>query len=309
MRILLLSMLGALLWGQAPASAPKPSPAADPVVFEAGGKKMTRSEFDALMRNLPENLRQQLGGDSPESRRRLAEQLGEIMSYSAEARRLRVEEKPAVKVQLFLQQESTLASLLYQHLAETSKPGEAQLKAWYNSHQNEYETATARHILVRFQGSRVPLKEGQKDLTPEEAQARAEALRQRILKGEDFAAVAKAESDDTGSGKNGGDLGSFGRGRMIPEFENAVFTMPVGEVSQPVRTQFGYHLIQVQKRGAQPFEEVRAEIEKRLTSENADKAMRAVKEQGRVVLDESYFGKPQPAEPPAAAPAAKPAKP
>lgn len=302
-------MLGALLWGQAPAPAPKPSPAADPVVFEAGGKKMTRSEFDALMRNLPENLRQQLGGDSPESRRRLAEQLGEIMSYSAEARRLHVEEKPSVKVQLFLQQESTLASLLYQHLAEASKPGEAQLKAWYDAHQNEFETATARHILVRFQGSRVPLREGRKDLAPEEAQARAEALRQRILKGEDFAAVARAESDDAGSGKNGGDLGSFGRGRMIPEFENAVFTMPVGEVSQPIRTQFGYHLIQVQKRGAKPFEEVRADIEKRLASENADKAMRAVKEQGRVFLDESYFGKPQPAAPAAPAPAAKPAKP
>lgn len=267
---------------------------------------MTRSEFDSMMRNLPENLRQQLGPDSPETRRRLAEQLGEVMSYAAEARKLHVEDKPSVKVQLFLQQESTLASLLYQHLAETSRPSEAQMKEWYGAHLNEFENATARHILVRFQGSRVPLKEGQKDLTPEEALARAEALRQRILKGEDFAAVAKAESDDTGSGQNGGELGSFGRGRMIPEFENAVFSMPVGEISPPVRTQFGYHLIQVQKRGAQPFEEVRAEIEKRLTSENADKAMKAVKEKSRVMLDESYFGKPAAQQPPAAAQQAQP---
>jgi len=293
-------MFGALLWGQTSAPAPKPSPSDDPVVFEAGGQKMTRSEFDTLVRNLPDNVRQQLGGDSPESRRRLAEQLGEIMTYAAEARKLHVEDKPAVKVQLFLQQESTLASLLYQHLMETSRPAEAQLKAWYDAHQSEYETATARHILVRFQGSRVPLKQGQKDLTPEEALARAEALRQRILKGEDFAQVAKAESDDVGSGKNGGELGSFGRGKMIPEFEKAVFTLPVGEVSAPVRTQFGYHLIQVEKRGPQPFEEVRAEIEKRLTSENADKAMSAVKEKSRVFLDESYFGKPAPQPTPSA---------
>lgn len=298
-------MLGAVLWGQTPVSAPNASPGQDPVVFEAGGRKLTRSEFDAMMRNLPENLRQQLGPDSPEMRRRLAEQLGEVMSYAAEARKLRVEDKPSVKVQLFLQQESALASLLYQHLAETSRPGEAQLKAWYEAHQNEFENAAARHILVRFQGSRVPLKEGQKDLAPEEALARAEALRQRILKGEDFAALARAESDDTGSGQNGGELGSFGRGRMIREFEDAVFSMPVGEISPPVRTQFGYHLIQVQKRGAQPFEEVRAEIEKRLTSENADKAMKAVKEKSPVFLDESYFGAPQAAQP--AAPA-KPAQ-
>ncbi len=241
-------MLGAALWAQQATQPPQASPASDPVVFEAGGRKMTRADFDALMQNLPENVRAQLGPDSPESRRRLAEQLGEIMSYAAEARRLQVPEKPAVQVQLFLQQESMLASLLYQHFTETARPAEQQLEAYYNAHKEEFETARARHILVRFQGSRVPLREGQKDLTPEEALARAEALRQRILKGEDFAAVARAESDDTGSGNSGGDLGSFGRGRMIPEFENAVFALPLGEISQPVRTQFGYHIIQVQER-------------------------------------------------------------
>jgi parvulin-like peptidyl-prolyl isomerase len=267
---------------------------------------MTRSEFNDLMSNLPANLRQQLGPDTPETRRRLAEQLGEIMSYAAEARQQRVQEQPAARVQLFLQQESTLASLLYQHLVETSRPAEAELKAWYDAHQKEFENASARHILIRFQGSRVPLKEGQKDLTPEEALARAEALRQRILKGEDFAAVAKAESDDTGSGQNGGDLGTFGRGRMIPEFEEVVFSQPVGEISPPVRTQFGYHLIQVMKRGTQPLEELRADIEKRLATENADKTMKSVKEKSRVFLDETYFGKPQAAQPSAAAQPSKP---
>ncbi|MCS7042336.1 MAG: peptidylprolyl isomerase [Bryobacteraceae bacterium] len=306
MKILLLSMLGAFLWGQPPAQTPQASPASDPVVFEAGGRRMTRSEFDALMRNLPENVRAQLGPDSPEGRRRLAEQLGEIMSYAAEARRLQVPDKPAVKVQLFLQQESTLASLLYQHFMETARPSEQQLDAYYKAHKGEFETARARHILVRFQGSRVPVREGQKDLTAEEALARAQALRQRILKGEDFAEVARAESDDTGSGRNGGDLGSFGRGRMIAEFEDAVFTLPVGEVSQPVKTQFGYHLIQVQERSVQPLAEVRADIEKRLTTENAQKAMESVKQKGRVFLDESYFGK---AAPPADVPAPAQPKP
>lgn len=290
-------MLGAALWAQQPVQPPQASPASDPVVFEAGGRKMTRSEFDALMRNLPENVRLQLGPASAEARRRLAEQLAEIMSYAAEARRLQVPEKPAVQVQLFLQQESTLASLLYQHFTETARPGEAQLEAYYNAHKGEFETARARHILVRFHGSRVPVREGQKDLTPEEALARAEALRQRILKGEDFAAVARAESDDPGSGRNGGDLGSFGRGSMIAEFEQAAFTLPVGEISQPVKTQFGYHIIQVQERSVKPFAEARADIERRLTAENAQKAMESVKQKSRVFLDESYFGKPEAAQP------------
>jgi parvulin-like peptidyl-prolyl isomerase len=78
-----------------------------------------------------------------------------------------------------------------------------------------------------------------------EALALANELRNRILAGEDFAALAGAYSDDTGSGANGGDLGWFGKGRMVAPFEEAAFSRPVGEVSEPVETDFGYHLIEV----------------------------------------------------------------
>jgi parvulin-like peptidyl-prolyl isomerase len=78
-----------------------------------------------------------------------------------------------------------------------------------------------------------------------EALALANELRNRILAGEDFAALAGAYSDDTGSGANGGDLGWFGKGRMVAPFEEAAFSLPVGEVSEPVKTDFGYHLIEV----------------------------------------------------------------
>ncbi|HEX2094898.1 MAG TPA: peptidylprolyl isomerase [Longimicrobiaceae bacterium] len=77
---------------------------------------------------------------------------------------------------------------------------------------------------------------------------RAQALRAEIVGGADFAAVAKRESADPGSKDRGGDLGSFGRGQMVPAFEQAAFSLPVGEVSQPVLSPFGYHLIQVQER-------------------------------------------------------------
>ncbi len=316
-------MLGGALWAQVPAPAPaKPTPApakpaasrpastatlatatgsaADPIVFSAGTRKMTKSEFESIMNNLPANVKGQLGGDTPEARRRLAEQLGEIITYAEEARRLRLTDKPSVKVQLFLQQESTLAQLLFQHLAETQKPTEADEQAYYAAHKNDYENATARHILVRFQGSRVPLKPGQKDLTEAEALTKTQQLRERIVKGEDFAAIAKTESDDTGSGAKGGDLGSFGRGSMVPVFEQAAFSLPIGEVSQPVKSPFGFHLIQVQERGSQPFTEVRPEIEKKLTGQNAQKAMDAVKTNHKPALDEAYFGKPAAQAPPAA---------
>jgi peptidyl-prolyl cis-trans isomerase C len=330
MRVLSLLMIGGALWAQAPAAAPaKPKPAAvakpaaeapakpaaaapakpatplaDPVVFTSGAAKMTKSEFDNVMKNLPDNLKSQMGGDTPDARRRLAEQLSEVMLYAGEARKLKLDQKPQAKVQFFLQQESTLAALLFQHLNELNKPTEAVSKAWYETHKGEYEQAKARHILIRFKGSRVPLKPDQKDLTEEEALAKTQAIRERLVKGEDFAVVAKAESDDTGSGAQGGDLGTFGRGRMVPVFEDAAFSQAIGAISEPVKSPFGYHLIQVQERNSKSFEEVRPEIEKKLQGENAQKAMEAVKNSSKPVLDEGYFGKPAVAKPPAAPPAA-----
>ena len=70
-------------------------------------------------------------------------------------------------------------------------------------------------------------------------------LRQRLLDGEDFATLAAEYSDDPGSGVNGGDLGWFGRGAMVPAFEDAAFALEVGEISEPIRSDFGYHIIEV----------------------------------------------------------------
>jgi peptidyl-prolyl cis-trans isomerase D len=76
-------------------------------------------------------------------------------------------------------------------------------------------------------------------------EATANAVRQRLVNGEDFAKVAAEVSTDTGTKDKGGDLGWFARGAMVPEFDAAAFTLKVGEISQPVKSQFGYHIIQV----------------------------------------------------------------
>jgi peptidyl-prolyl cis-trans isomerase D len=76
-------------------------------------------------------------------------------------------------------------------------------------------------------------------------EATANAVRQRLINGEDFVKVAAEVSTDTGTKDKGGDLGWFARGTMVPEFDAAAFTLKVGEISQPVKSQFGYHIIQV----------------------------------------------------------------
>lgn len=103
------------------------------------------------------------------------------------------------------------------------------------------EQVRARHILIS-------VAEDASDADQQEALARAISITQRLRNGEDFAALAEQFSEDPGSAANGGDLGFFGRGRMVPEFEEAAFGLEIGEISDPVRSPFGYHIILVEER-------------------------------------------------------------
>jgi parvulin-like peptidyl-prolyl isomerase len=78
-----------------------------------------------------------------------------------------------------------------------------------------------------------------------ETEVEAQAVYEELKNGGDFAKIAKERSKDTGSGANGGDLGWFAKGAMVPEFEKVAFSLKVGEISKPVKSQFGYHIIQV----------------------------------------------------------------
>lgn len=115
------------------------------------------------------------------------------------------------------------------------------------------------------------LKMAKTDEEFEKALEDVKALRERLLKGEDFTELVRAESDDKG---NDGNLGTFGKGRMVPEFEKAAYALEAGEVSEPVRTQFGWHLIQLHEKisaKVTPFEEIKEKVIEYLTERKKDK--------------------------------------
>jgi peptidyl-prolyl cis-trans isomerase D len=142
----------------------------------------------------------------------------------------------------------------------------ADLEGYYNSHLDEFkqeEQVHARHILLKVDDKR----------TDEAARSALEGARKRVEAGEDFAKIAGELSDDPGSKTRGGDLGFFGRGRMIKEFEEAAFGAPAGSLVGPIKTSFGYHLIQVlEKRpaGQRPFAEAEPQVRARLAAERAE---------------------------------------
>ena len=269
-------------------AAPAVNVPPDAIVLVIGDRKMTRAEFEQFVAALPDQLKAAVNGPN---KRKFVEQYAELEALAQEARHRKLDQKPAVRELLSLQSDQLLANQLYQDIAAGVKPDDAALKAYYDEHKSEYEEAKARHILIRAKGSPVPLKPGQKELTDEEALAKAKDLREKIVKGADFAALAKAESDDSGSGANGGDLGSFTHGRMVKEFDQAAFTLPVGQVSEPIKTQFGYHIIQVESRGAKSYDEVKPQIEAKLKPELAKKAVDELKKQTTVTISGDYFGK------------------
>lgn len=275
------------------------------VVLTIGDQKFTRAEFEALVAMLPDQLKAAAQGPN---KRKFVEQFAELESLAGEARRRKLDESAEVKQMAALQMDQLLANELYKNVNATTQIDDAQLRAYYDQHKSEFEEVKASHILVRFKGSPVPLKSGQKELTDEEALAKAKDIRAKLLAGADFATLAKTESDDSGSGANGGSLGTFGHGRMVKVFEDAAFSLPVGQVSEPVKSQFGYHIIKVDERTEKKFEDVKPQIEARLKPEMTRKALDDLRKSIPITIDDQYFGTAAAAPAPHAAPPAPQSK-
>jgi len=284
-------------------SAPAAAVPPDKIVLSVGDEKITAGDFDQIVDALPPQVQAQVKGPQ---KRAFADQLVRVKVLYQEARKQKLDESPRVKVQLELQKENLIANLLMQELTANAQIDDATARQYYEQHKSDYETANARHILIRAKGSPLPVQPGKKELTDEEALAKAQEVRKRILGGEDFAAVAKVESDDVRSGANGGDLGAEKHNQTVPPFDQAMFSLPIGEVSEPVKTQFGYHVIKVEKRDVKPFDEVKPEIEKKLRPELARSAVENLQQKTTVVLDDAFFG---PQTTPAPTPTAKPPAP
>jgi len=134
---------------------------------------------------------------------------------------------------------------------------EATLKAGFEARKNDFIEFKARHILFKAEG----------DTQAQEATAKAQLLRERLVKGQDFAKAAEELSEDPSAKGNGGDLGWFRFPQMQKPFSEAAATLKPGEISQPVRTVYGIHLIKLEGRREKRFEDVKDQLAKEISDD------------------------------------------
>lgn len=163
---------------------------------------------------------------------------------------------------------------------------EDEIRARYEAMKGQFqsgESVQAQHILLKVESNATLEQQNA-------VEKKARDLVVRLRAGADFAALAREHSQDPGSAANGGDLGFFERGRMVAEFEQAAFSTPVGTISDPVKTPYGYHIIRVNEKrpgGLKPLSEVRAQLEAQLRTQKASDSARERIAQAKTRIDQA----------------------
>ena len=268
---------------------------ADPVIVSAGAVTIRRSDFEAAVKTLPAEYQTFAMGPG---KKQFADDYLRMKLLAAEGMKNNLDKSPEVTKQLELMRENLVATEELKKIESTITVTDAELKKAYDDNKKDYQQVKARHILIAFKGSPAAQK-GKKPLSDAEAKAKAEELRKKLVAGADFAEMAKKESDDVESGKNGGDLGAFGHGQMVPEFEQAAFNAKPGEITPVVKTQFGYHIIKVDEKVSTPFDTVKASLDKTIRQKKVKDLLDAMKTAAKPMFNDAYFA--TPAAPAAAA--------
>lgn len=222
------------------------------VVIEADGVAITASDLEAELRRVPPDVKRSLLFRK-DGLAQLASNLLVRRALAKQAAASGAAQDPVNRAALALAGDRILSDAQLAKLDQINKPSDAALEQrardMYRAEAKRFEIAEevkASHILILAK--------------EENAEEKINAILDELKAGKDFAELAKAKSQDPGSGAKGGDLGFFARGRMVKEFEETAFAMKVGELSGVIKSQFGYHIITVTERkeaGKQSFEQVR----------------------------------------------------
>lgn len=221
-----------------------------PTLAKVGDVTVTQEDYLKELEALPEWARDKLNSDK--NKEDFLDSIIEKELLYAEAKKNRLDRDKAfiAKLEKFKKM-NLITILLEKEIRDKIMVDDTEAKNHFDNNPERYKKdagVNASHILV-------------------ETEAEGNSILEKLKNGEDFAKLAAEHSKDASNARNGGDLGFFSRGRMVPEFEEAAFNLNVGEISGLVKTRFGYHIIKVtdKKEGTQlSFEETKDLVKKQL---------------------------------------------
>lgn len=243
------------------------------ILAKVGTLTVTEADLAAMMQALGPRAEQY---NTPEGRRMLTEELVSQKLFLLDAQKNLLEAERPFQEQLKRMKEQLLTEYAIRKTVERADVKEEEIRAFYDENLDKLsqgETVNASHILVA---------------TEEEATAAAAEIAAGTLTFEE----AAAKYSSCPSKEAGGSLGEFGRGQMVPEFEEAAFALDVGVVSAPVKTQFGYHLIRVNAKGEPKpvsYNEARESIYRKLVSDKREAAYRSRVNQLKIMFPVDYL--------------------
>ncbi|HJQ22829.1 MAG TPA: peptidylprolyl isomerase [Blastocatellia bacterium] len=260
------------------------------------------NDFETFLQNNP-RFQQQASGPNREG---FKKEYGKLKVLAERARKDKLDQQDKTRLELLIKRSAVLENAYLSDLDKNSDKlvSDDEITNYYSDHLNEFEEVRARHILISTQPQPPApgAKPGEqpKALSKDEARKKAEEVLAKVRNGEDFAALAKQYSDDPGSKDKGGEY-TFGRGQMDPDFEKAAFSLKPGEVSGPVETQFGYHIIKLEERkgGAGPSDpKVRQKIVAKLKKDKIDAKIDEIAKNVNLTVPEDFDMTVKPAETP-----------
>ena len=244
------------------------APADSEVVARVNGKAITEKDLDAAATDFQEELARV---PEPQRRQQLLDVLIDLTLVAQQAEKDGIDKSPEFQRRIDLLRTRALRAELVRQKVLPQADNAAVRKRYDEeiAKIEQPEEVKASHILV-------------------ETEDEAKAIIEQLKAGGDFAAIAKERSKDPGSGANGGDLGYFSKGMMVPEFEQAAFALEVGKFTEtPVKSQFGYHVIKVEDRRKQPppsFETVASQVGQLVMADVYQKLLADLKKNGTVEI-------------------------
>jgi peptidyl-prolyl cis-trans isomerase C len=254
----------------------------DTPIIEASGLSITKADFEQMLAG---DTRLARSRADPVAKLALGHEMGRAFAMEAEARSRKLDQLPEVQLRIRNFTNQVLASQLLLSLRSDYLKDDAALMAAYEQNKQVFQEPRVRQILVRVKGSEVVLRQGKPDLTLDQARAKAQSLLAKLAKGADFAALAKAESDDIGSMRSGGDIGFVVKGSTEAAFEDVAFNLPVGQVSGVIQTKYGLHIIRVEERRAMALKAVKAALANEMAHKEMDRIIR-----DGYKINAAYFG-------------------